>query len=160
MKWDYEGEFLKVFPLVSRSLIVNQFCHAVRQGARTVDEVLKAVTTDAHSRKDHGFSEQGESQAMLLAQLGDAETREEARRFAQHIIDRERLPWEEKLRLKTEAQHDYQQAYMASQPPTLKQLSYLKSLGCDTKPENRLEASNLIEQHKNAVQRPQQSAGR
>jgi hypothetical protein len=156
MKWDYEGDFLKAWPPARRSLIVNQFCDAVRSGASEVDEVLDYVRGDARYRLRHGDEQQHESQNILLAQAGTSE----AERFAKHILARERLSYSEKQKLKAEAGHDFARIYMATQPPTKKQLAYLKSLGCQSHPQTKLEASDLIERYKNAVQRSEQSASR
>lgn len=147
MKYDYEGPFLELWPAARRSLIVNQFCFAVRRGAKDADAILGAVGADAQKRfAEHGDAgEQGESQRVLLLAI---ETNE-ARNFAEFILWRESLPYSEKQRLKNEAGKDYQRAYMARNPPTQKQLKYLEALACHIIPANRLEASQLIDKYKN-----------
>lgn len=153
MKYDYQGPFLELWPAARRSLIVNQFCYAVRGGAKDVDAILEAVGADAQKRfAEHGDAdERGESQRILLLAI---ET-DEARSFATFILWRESLPYAAKQKLKEETGEDYKRAWMARNPPTEKQLKYLEALACHVIPANRLEASQLIDRHKNGnVQRP------
>lgn len=155
MNWDYEGDFLKAWPIGCRSLIANQFCYAVRDGAQTVDDVLIWVRGDARRRIANSSSD--ETQEILLFQSSTLE----ARRFAEHILAREQLSWEEKEALKAEVGRDFARAHMAEQEPTLKQLAYLKYLGCQMTPKTKLEAHDLIDKFKSGnVQRPEQSAHR
>lgn len=157
MKYDYEGSFLESWPSARRSLIVNQFCFAVRRGAKTVDAALWAVAADAQNRfaEQGDGTEQGEAQRILLSVI-DAE---ETRKFAEFILRRESLPYLEKQKLKEAAGHDYKLAWMKKTPPTEKQLKYLEALACHVIPQNRLEASELIDKYKNGhLQRPEQSA--
>lgn len=147
MKYDYEGVFLGQWPAPRRSLIVNQFCYAVRAGATSVDEVIGAVGRDAQQRfAEHGDSdEQGQAERVLLTVINEPETRN----FAEFILWRESLPYEEKQRLKEEAGHDYRLAWMEKQPATKKQLRYLEALACHVIPANRKEASQLIDKYRN-----------
>jgi hypothetical protein len=147
MKYDYEGPFLELWPTPRRSLIVNQFCFAVRRGAKTVDEVLERVGDDAQKRfAEHGDgTEQGEAQRILLLAIDT----DEARNFAEFILWRESLPYEEKQRLKELAGHDYRLAWMEKKPATRKQLKYLEALACHVIPSNMKEASLLIDKYKN-----------
>lgn len=157
MKYDYEGSFLELWPTPRRSLIVNQFCFAVRSGAKTVAAVLWAVATAAQKRfAERGDGdEQGESQRILLAVIDTEETY----KFAEFILWRESLPYSEKQKLKEAAGHDYKLAWMKKTPPTEKQLKYLEALACHVIPQNRLEASQLIDKYKNGdIQRSEQSA--
>ncbi|MGI9068554.1 MAG: hypothetical protein ACR2HX_19395 [Pyrinomonadaceae bacterium] len=124
--------------------MANQFFSVRRSGAETVDAILQAVKADALRRV---LTEEGEglaTQKKLLALLGT----EEARVYAKAIIDREALPKEKKRLLKTERSEHYRREYMKVQPPTEPQIRLLRSLGCVTIPVNRLQASELIEQHK------------
>lgn len=145
MKYDYEGIFLEQWEPRRRSLIVNQFCNAVRRGARDVDAVIIRVALDAERRAlPYGNEEREKSQRLLLKVIHDAETQ----KFAEFILWRESLAYEEKQRLKQETGLPYQQQYMAKQPPTIKQLAYLEALACHVIPTNKLEASQLIERYK------------
>lgn len=142
MNWNYQGDFLKAWPARNRSLITNQFCEAIRTFNITdVDKLLHCVEIDAMKRLTD--NQQQEAEQRLLEKLSTAEARE----FAEHVLKRENLPYEERNRLKAESSRDYQRAYMAAQPATAKQLAYLKSLGCQTLPKDKLEASELIERH-------------
>lgn len=145
MRYDYDGPFLEIWPAARRSLIVNQFCYAVREGAKNADAVLAAVNADAEKRIEAGYETQLDSQKVLLLSLGTVE----ARKFAEFILWRESLPYEEKQRLKDEAGHDYRMAWMEKKPATEKQLKYLEALACHVIPANMAEASQLIEKYKN-----------
>ena len=150
MKYDYQGPFLELWPAARRSLIVNQFCFAVRDGAKDADEVLQSVRADAEKRIDAGYETQVDSQKVLLLAL---ET-DEARKFAEFILWRESLPYEEKQRLKDESGQSYRAAWMQQRPATPKQLKYLEALACHIIPASMAEASQLIDQYKNgSVQR-------
>jgi len=152
MNWDYEGEFLNAWSPARRSLIVNQFCNAVRAGAFTVNQILEMVGAEANEYwfQNGDGGERGQAQRLLLKLIDEPETR----KFAEFILRREGLPDEEKRRLKEAAGDRYRRDYMEKQPPTEKQLGYLRSLGYLHTPTNRLEASDLIEKHKNGnVQR-------
>lgn len=148
MKYEYEGEFLRQFEEARISLIVNQFCYAVRAGNETAAEVLAWVTEDAIQRlKREGDAHQHQSQRTLLKAIDS----DEARLFAEHIIWRESLPYEERQKLKEAAGINYKYEWMKKHPPTDKQLKYLEALACHVIPANRWEASNLINEYKTSV---------
>lgn len=153
MKWDYEGTFLKFWPSSKRSLIANQFCNAVRDGCQTVDDVLCFVRADANKRLGYGRY-RDETQLMLLELTGS----DEARRFAEHIIWREGLPFDERERLKSGMGNEFRRIYMSENPPSAKQLAYLKFLGCPSIPSTMLEAGELIARYKNGEAQRQKSA--
>ncbi|CAN5547691.1 hypothetical protein BH20ACI3_BH20ACI3_38820 [soil metagenome] len=136
--------FLEDFPQANRSLIANQFFAAVRGGAATVDAVIGEVKRDAILRMTLAAGERWATQRLLLKLLETAA----ARAFAQTVIERESLPREEKLKLKSERSEGFRREYLRVQPPTQKQLEFLQKLGCYTTPSNRLHASELIERHK------------
>lgn len=146
MKYDYDGPFLELWPTERRSVIVNQFCFAVRNGAKDVDAILKWVGIDAQKRfaEDGNGTDRGEAQGLLLLAIDT----DEARKFAEFIQWRESLPYSEKQKLKAESGQDYRLAWMQKNPPTEKQLKYLEALACHVIPANRLEASELIEKYK------------
>lgn len=147
MSFTYEGPFLNNFPQLSRSLIANQFCHAVREGCDNAESVLKWVEMDAVKRIKWAREEAPAAvQAMLRYSL--KHDRDECERFAEFIIAREGLSWEEKDKLKQERGTEYRDQYMDGQEPTEKQLKYLKGLGCSITPKTKLEASKLIERYK------------
>lgn len=150
-KWNYDGDFLEQFPANHKGVVANVFCGRVREGCRTVDEVIKAARAFAAERllRPNSWETEGalEAMATLKQSLGDGEGRD----FAEHILWRESLPFAERKRLKEEAQAEgartYSQFRMAKLDPTEKQLAYLKTLGCKIIPQTRLEASELIERH-------------
>src|SRR5688572_21206493 len=92
-------------------------------------DVLRRVLTEEGSRLD------GQRQLLALIENGEAAA------FAQQVIERERLPAEEKMRIKKERVEHHRREYMKAQPPTEPQLSFLRSLGCKTTPANRFQAS-------------------
>ena len=137
--------FLDQFVPARRSLIANQFFNAVRSGATTTGDVIGSVKADALRRMM--FPEDRErwnTQRQLVSLL---ET-DEARRYAQEVLDREALPSDVKQKLKTDRSEQYRREYLKAQRPTQRQLLFLKSLGYEVVPANRLEASDLIEASK------------
>lgn len=135
--------FLDNFEPLRRSGIASQFFGAVRSGALTEDEVIGSVKGDALRRTLTAEGERLETQKQLIDLL---ET-DEARVYAAEIIMRESLSIEEKWRLKRERQQHYRREYLRAQSPTERQLSFLKSLGCQVLPASRWEASEMIDGH-------------
>lgn len=139
------SSFLESFPAERRSLIANQFHGAVREGASTVGDVIRGVKGDAIRRMMFPANrERWNTQRQLISLLES----EEARVYAQEVLDRESLPPEEKQRIKADRSDQYRREYLRAQSPTERQLCFLKSLGCEVMPANRLEASELIDRHK------------
>lgn len=138
---------------MKRSLIANQFCNAVREGCQTVDDVLCFVRADAEKRLGYGRY-RDEVQELLLRLTGS----EEARKFAAHIIWREGLSFDERERLKSGTGDEFRRVYMSENPPSAKQLAYLKYLGCPSMPSTMLEAGELIARYKNGEAQRQKSA--
>ncbi len=89
------------------------------------------------------YYDPAQAQDKLLAVIDETE----ALNFARFIIRRESLPPEQKLREKDERSQHFRREYMKTQEPTQKQLDYLGGLGCDVKPQNKLEASDLIDEY-------------
>lgn len=142
--WNYAGKFLEQFPRRLMGCIADEFCKAVRDGYKTPEAVITAI---ALKRERVGYQSQPLEALMAEGVL----TSEGAVEFAEFIIEREALPWEEKQRLKEasrlEKGGEYAKLHMATQPPTDKQLSYLRFLGCSEIPESKLEASELIDRY-------------
>lgn len=139
-KWNYDGIFLTEFDSNYSGAIGNMFCQAVRRGAEDVEQVLDYVERDCRNRLDMPVYR------MLRNSLESVEAQE----FANHILWRESLPRDVAEQLKEEARRENLNNLMHVQPPTEKQLAFLKSLGCKTTPKSKLEASNLISQFKSA----------
>lgn len=138
MKWDYEGDFLDAFEQRWRGTIGDQVCRVIREGVTDTGEILERMQKKCLANiSDHN----GAFYAQLYAALGT----QEARNFVGHLVWRESLTWEEKCRLKEEAKTQNAKNFMATQPPTDKQLSYLKTLGCADVPKTKLEASEMID---------------
>lgn len=142
--WNFDGKFLADYPRAGQGTITNWFCYAVRDGAKTPSEVLSTVAYTVQRRigVNQNYSLSDADLLTLLEHLTDPEADE----FAAFIIERESLPADERERLKAESGKTYQQAYMANEPPTEKQVSYLKYLKCATVPTSKLEASQLIDE--------------
>jgi hypothetical protein len=139
----YEGTFLNDWTPIRRSLITNQFCNAVRSGCKTPPAVVEWVRTDATFRvKERGY-DPVQGQEKLLSVVDEPEALE----FARFIIKRENLPMIDRQKEKEERSEFFRREYMKTQEPTDKQLTYLSGLGCDVKPQNRLEASDLIDEY-------------
>lgn len=138
----YSGPYLEQFPKNTRSLIVNMFCFAVRNGARTVDQVLDAVDASAWGRivSPYATPERADIQRRVIESLNY----DEARAFARFILQRERLTPDEKERRRAVERRVHARQWMEQQPPTERQIAFLKSLGCERQPKNRLEAGELI----------------
>jgi hypothetical protein len=145
--WNYTGKFLENFETARRSLIANMFCFAVRGGEKTPVDVIEWVRSDAGIRFAAAtYDRNAEIGAAMETLLEIIETNE-AIEYARFVIYRESLPQAEKSKLKQESGIDYAKTYMQTQPPSEKQLKYLKTLGCQTIPQNKAEASRLIDRY-------------
>jgi hypothetical protein len=138
--------FLSYFPVTHRSTVANWFHYAVRAGASTPLMVIARVRQEIHHRLRWAHSE--DTTALLSQVLGMLQSDAAgACAYAESVIGWERLPCAERQRKKTTRAEQYQQQYMATQPPTAKQLAYLATLGYrGALPANRLAASALIDE--------------
>lgn len=139
----FRGPYLEQFPQLRRSLVANQFCFAVRAGAKTVEDVLAWVSRDCRRRITDPYTddEARDLQRYLLATLEYGEASE----FAEFILQREKLSPKDKQRLRAVDGQVYVEQHMAGLPPTQKQLDLLKRLGHPGTPTTRLEASRAID---------------
>jgi hypothetical protein len=142
--WNYEGEFLQKYPRLAQGTVMNLFCYAFRDGARSVTAILQQVEYQARRRMGRNTSEHltDEWLSVLVEDL----LTDEAQNLASFVIWRESLPAEERQALKRTAETAHVAQHMQGQPPTAKQLKYLASLGCTTTPADKYEASRLIDQ--------------
>jgi hypothetical protein len=143
--FEYPGPYLDQFPNQNRAMITNDFCHAVRGGAADVEKILVCVAVKTKARLDSMWDHCDREKEKMLAQLLDSLTTEEAHRFAEHILRRERMPYEERSRMKHERGEKFRDEYMQTLQPTAKQLAFLRSLGVRSHPETRLQASQMID---------------
>jgi hypothetical protein len=122
------------------------FFKVVRASATTPAAVLAGVAQDIGRRGawEYDVVRQAEYRQILAA---IEEDRPGSVAFAESVLAREALPAEERARQKEIRTRQYQQAYMATQPPTAAQLAFLDQLGHrGPTPANRAEASELIDQ--------------
>ena len=138
--------FLSHFPPEQRSTANNFLLQAIRAGCNEPNQVVGYALETAR-RRCHLEAAQTLS---LLSEL-DPEALLAGVRWA---LWWESLPLEEKQRLRKKRAEEAIERWMADQPPTEKQLSYLASLGYrGPTPANRLEASRLIDELVKGVRR-------
>jgi acetyl-CoA carboxylase carboxyltransferase component len=142
-----ERPLLPHIPPRQRGPVMNYFLTPVRAGVMNPAAIVKTVI--AHMRADlkrrrqfYANDRLDDFRQALIAVISHPT---EALALAQEAVDYHRLPDAERQRLKAERSERHRQEYMASQPPTEKQLAYLRNLGVATAPANRLDASQLIE---------------
>lgn len=133
--------FLSYFPPEYRSTAANCLLEAVRQGCTTPQEVMDHALSAAY-RRIYG------SEAFTLLLLLAEEDPEALLAGARWALWWESLPFDERQRIKRERSEEALSRWMEEQPPTEKQLSYLRILGHTGEVANRLEASRLIERLK------------
>lgn len=143
MKWDFEGDYLEQFDVNYRGAIGDKFCRAVRDGNDDPKAVLDWINGNLAGNTNPVWQQ--------VASTTNCHS-EGAWEFAMHILYREALSYEERLVLKKARDHNHAlfaaNYAMSQQPPTEKQLAYLKVLGCKRVPVNKLEASDLINELK------------
>lgn len=150
MKWDYEGKFLDPIPANYRGAVGNKFCDVIRGGLSSPTSIVTAV-----KREYQAHSTNGTAKAVLASGALDSPL---ALEFAAFLAHRESLPWEEKQKLKEQRDvKPFIREHMKGQPPTDKQLAYLRSLGCKETPQSKAEASELIDRYVNGDTSEQKS---
>jgi hypothetical protein len=136
--------WLEHFPPHCRSPISNWFHNTVRGGATTPAAVLWQVQREAQGRLGAtGHVVDPYCQAILDLLQTD---RAGALAYAEDVLAYERLPREERQRVKAERAAPYLQKAMRGQPVTAKQTAYLRALKyAGPPPEDRAAASALID---------------
>lgn len=98
-----------------------------------------------NQRRIHGPGQVVDQAVILEAMKSDPES---CCRFMQAVIDREARSPEEKARAQQDTEEDKKRVAMERLPASQKQLDILLKLGVDVWPENRWEASELINANK------------
>jgi hypothetical protein len=120
-----------------RSAVANWFHYAVRSGAASATLVLVSVRQGCARRQN------ADAQQVLGALRADPAG---ALAYAQCVLDYERLPAQERQKVKAARAMPFVHAAMHGKPPTAPQLAYLTRLGYDgAPPADRAEASALID---------------
>ena len=141
--WDYDGQFLSRFPQPAHNVITQLFLRAIRDGQTMPLSVIARVKEITEEELEFGGwpSFLPSEIRVFLESLDDVEAQD----FAAFLLERESLSPEEKARLKSAKQSQHVAARMTSQPPTEKQINYLKKLGCKETPTSKAHASQLID---------------
>ncbi len=139
--------FLAHYPPPKRGTIANWFLAPIRE--RKTDDpqvVVACVLSELYRRLENAWaSEEALTDASAAVEIIQ-EHRDEALAFAQYYIEYEALPEAEREALKQAQREEGRNAWMAAQPPTVKQLSYLRSMGyAGVQPTSMLEASEHID---------------
>jgi hypothetical protein len=132
-------------PLYQRGPLMNRFLAPVREkGIRNPAIIIKAVLAtlrhDIHERRE--WKADDPLRAVFFAIVGHPS---EALALAAEAVAHESMSPEEKEERKAARAEEGRRQYMATMPPTLKQLAYLKNIGVATAPAHRWDASQLID---------------
>lgn len=142
-----DRDFILQFPVRDRGPAAEAFHRAVRAGASTSTEVVAAVRRQAlDDLPPSSYPDPVKSDRARALLRGLEDDPAGARELAQHAIAWNALPLEERNRLKADRRAEHARAHLAQYPPTEKQLDYLRALGCDETPANRLVASLKIDE--------------
>jgi len=139
--------FLALFPTPKRGTIANWFLYPVRaQGATTPHAVLTCVVAMLCDRRDrahrYGYDLNG-ADVMLDIITGHER---EALGYAAWALAWEALPEDERDAIKQSQRQEHKDAWMADNPPSDRQIAYLRSLGyAGTPPATMHEASEAID---------------
>lgn len=142
--------FLAHFPTSRRSTVANWFLDPVRR-LHTNDPkcIVESVLDMLYRRLENDApwaTETYLADASAAIEIIQAH-RDQALAFARYYIAYEAIPRAEREQRKAQRQQEYQAAWMDAQPPTAKQLSYLRNLGhVGSPPTSKLEASQAINQ--------------
>ena len=140
--------FLERFEPRQRSYIANLFLHQVRRGVTDPQRVYSGVRFDvsrqANRARLYGRILTVDRNGAILNALD--EYRDEAIDYAKWAIEWDNLPDDEKQSIKRERSEVFIRERMAEQPPTDKQIKYLRSLGWQGEIESKLFASQKIDE--------------
>jgi hypothetical protein len=134
-------------PQKRQSTVANDFLHAIRgHAARLPQEVLAYARQAAVHRS---CSQWNTPQERAYWQQVAREIREEKRAaalaFAEWCLAYESLDPEAKRQLKAGRGEQYRVRWMAAQPPSEKQIAYLRALGYQGEVQSKAHASELID---------------
>lgn len=129
--------FLDQFPQNRKSTVTNKFLFTVRAGVEEPNAVVLATRRRCNAQFDGDII-----QKIDFDQIG-------ARSFAAWAVEYEKQPYEERQAQKETKAEQYREDFMATKPPSERQLAYLQALGYQGKPPETMKAaSDLIEQKK------------
>ena len=148
---------MDLFPQEQRSTVAQYFYRAARHGTQTPDAIYYEVLGQIWQRRSTAlrYAEQpaawqpararleAEGLAALYAVLATHRTEGEA--FATYVLWREALPPEARSREKSLRYVAARNAARESEPPTTKQVAYLRALGYTAEVETKAAASSLID---------------
>ncbi|RDX92918.1 ATP-dependent DNA helicase SRS2-like protein, partial [Mucuna pruriens] len=143
------NNFLRRFSVEDRSIVSHLFhqwakMKAFQDPKRLLDKVSFVI--------DERLRQKRNKNKDLLNTLKSCLSCEEAFQYTQYVLRWEQIPADKRAHLVREKQEHFLklkiEKAMGSATPTVKQISYLKKLGCTATPTSRLHASHLIEQYK------------
>jgi hypothetical protein len=138
-----KDDYLAQFPERQRGPVGNLFLRPIRNGITDPAAIVEAVRRDLLSRLQQSRDEpEGRKKVLAVLQTLD---QPEARATAAWYVSYEKLPPAAKATLKAQRAEAGIRAWMETQPPTERQLNYLRRLGYDGPVENRARASELID---------------
>jgi hypothetical protein len=136
--------FLAQWPQNKRATIMNQILASIRDGhASTPTQMIEWLRSDIIRRvsKPYADSDAKNAQFTLMRVIAEPSMTP----MCEYCLWWESLPYDEKQQIKRTRGTDYAKQAMAGQPPTEKQLKYLKALGCDDIPASKAQASEWID---------------
>ncbi len=150
-------DFLELLPQPQRSTVANVFLNQVRRNPHLIaatavpsvrpNAVLILVREELQGRcrraRAGGWYDELAKVGKWLALLDRHQG--QALAYAQWCLDYEALPREERERQKRQKAEQYRTASMDCQPPTEKQVSYLRRLGYTGRLDSKAHASSLID---------------
>jgi len=148
---------MDLFPQEQRSTVAQYFYRAARHGTQTPDAIYYEVLGQIWQRRstalrdaEHPATWQPERARFEAATLGVlyaqiAAHPAEGKAFAAYVLWREALPPEARSREKSLRYVTARNAARESEPPTAKQVAYLRALGYTAEVETKAAASSLID---------------
>ncbi len=145
---DADRAFLDLFPANRRSHVANLFLDPVRRGIATPTQVYGAVYAELRRRLEgprwHGYDDTND-RLIFDTLRGNYDA---AVAYAGWCVAYEQLPPEEKKRRKQASTAEGIGLWQEQQPPTEKQIAYIRALGYTGPIENRRHASSVIDVYK------------
>lgn len=138
--------FLERFHPNRRGVTGGFFYAAIRSGSDTPESVVAAVAFELQQRLLRPWIDDEDRRQLQDIQDALQFDPDGAEELAAQCLYRERMPTSERAAQKNVCAEAGRRHWMATQPPTEKQNSYLRNLGCDAVPSNRWQASEWIDE--------------
>lgn len=136
-------DFLSLIETRRRSVVTNAFLNQVRNGITDPWKIVAGVCNDLREKINRAWSDETRERDQRTYELITTHLIDAAR-FASWAAAYEAQPAEVRAESRRTAQEEHVSRWLSNQPPSEKQLSYIRSLGYKGEVSSKLHASEII----------------